>query len=296
MLKVYMARESLGNPSLVKLTFFVQRCCEPVHITICSEKTLIFQRCKFLLLGLWPCKHLQKIQMVMKTHNAIDNWSNNIVFGCSRTQYVFHKTKLVWLQNANHAVVFGLVSTIRATKLKLKLTATTFTMIGSPQINCNMKATSLRLYEKERVMWQKNVISLPKASRKNFPVLIWTKWNRVRRCRFQTAVFCLNVLQRQKWPQFAKKQTTLQDRIASNINYFHRIQTSRKFANASYEPHYAVAERHLIFLHICKMVLQNNRWFCAFVYLVRDINWNNVETTANIVSSVKCLVKDDYQA
>jgi len=56
-----------------------------------------------------------------------------------------------------------------------------------------------------------------------------------------------------------KKQTTLEDRIASDTNYFHRIQTTRKFANASYEPHYAVAERHLIFLHICKMVLQNNR-------------------------------------
>jgi len=56
-----------------------------------------------------------------------------------------------------------------------------------------------------------------------------------------------------------KKQTTLQDRIASDTNYFHRIQTKRKFAYANYEPYYAVAERHLIFLHICKMVLQNNR-------------------------------------
>jgi len=71
---------------------------------------------------------------------------------------------------------------------------------------------------------------------------------------------------------FCKKQMTLEDRIASDTNYFHRIQTTRKFANESYEPHYAVAERHLIFLHICKMVLQNNRRFCAFVRLVRDIN------------------------
>jgi len=38
------------------------------------------------------------------------------------------------------------------TKLKLKLTATTFTKIASLQINCNMKETSLRLNEKERVM------------------------------------------------------------------------------------------------------------------------------------------------
>jgi len=64
-----------------------------------------------------------------------------------------------------------------------------------------------------------------------------------------------------------KKQMTLEDRIASDTNYFHRLQT-KKFANASYEPHYAVAETHLIFLHICRMVLQNNRWFCAFVCLV----------------------------
>jgi len=56
------------------------------------------------------------------------------------------------LQKANYAVVFSLVSTIRATKLKLKLAATTFTKIASPQINCNMKETSLRLYDKECVM------------------------------------------------------------------------------------------------------------------------------------------------
>ena len=61
--------------------------------------------------------------------------------------------RLNWFdcKNANCAVVFSLVSTIRATKLKLKLTSTTFTKIASPQINCNMKETSLRLYEKEHV-------------------------------------------------------------------------------------------------------------------------------------------------
>jgi len=64
----------------------------------------------------------------------------------------FHKTKLARLQKANYAVVFGLVSTICATKLKLKLTVTTFTKIRSPQINCNVKEMSLRLYEKERVV------------------------------------------------------------------------------------------------------------------------------------------------
>jgi len=56
-----------------------------------------------------------------------------------------------------------------------------------------------------------------------------------------------------------KKQTTPEDRIASDTNYFHRIQTTRKLVYASYEPYYAAAERHLIFLHICKMILQNNR-------------------------------------
>jgi len=47
-----MAREILGTPSLVNLTFFYQRCCEPLHITICSAKTLIFHRCKVFAAGL----------------------------------------------------------------------------------------------------------------------------------------------------------------------------------------------------------------------------------------------------
>jgi len=88
----------------------------------------------------------------MKTNNAIVNWSNNIVFDSSQTRYFFHKTKLVRLQKATYAVVFSLVSTTRATKLELKLTATTFTKTASPQINCNMKETSFRLYEKELVV------------------------------------------------------------------------------------------------------------------------------------------------
>jgi len=71
----------------------------------------------------------------MKINNAIVNWSNIIVFDSSQTRYFCHKTKLVRLQKANYAVVFSLVSTIRATKLKLKLTATTFTKITSAQIN-----------------------------------------------------------------------------------------------------------------------------------------------------------------
>jgi len=47
-----MARESLGSPSLAKRTFFIQRWCEPVHITICSAKTLIFHQCKIFVAGL----------------------------------------------------------------------------------------------------------------------------------------------------------------------------------------------------------------------------------------------------
>jgi len=87
----------------------------------------------------------------MKINNAIVNWSN-IVFDSSQTRYFFHKTKLVRLQKANYAVVFSLFRTISATKLKLKLTATTFAKIASPQINCNKKETSLRLYEKQCMM------------------------------------------------------------------------------------------------------------------------------------------------
>ena len=36
----------------------------------------------------------------MKTNNAIVNWSNNIVFNGSQTQYIFHKTKVVRLQKS----------------------------------------------------------------------------------------------------------------------------------------------------------------------------------------------------
>ena len=149
-----MGKGSLGTPSLVKLMCFIQRCCEPVHITICSAKTLILHRSKVFVAGLVTVQvaYLGKIKMIMKTNNAIVNWSNNIVFDRSQTRYCFNKTKLVRLQKASCAVVFSLVSTIRASKLKLKRTATTFTKIAFPQIYCNMKETSLRLYEKERVM------------------------------------------------------------------------------------------------------------------------------------------------
>ena len=153
MLKGCMARERLGSPSLVKLIFFIQRCCETVHITICSAKNLNLSPVQSFCW--WACdraKYLRKMQMVMKTNNAIVNWSNNTVFDGSQTRCFFHKTKLVRLQKANYAAVFGSVSTIRGTKLKLKLTATTFTKIASPQTNCNVKKVSLRLYEKERVV------------------------------------------------------------------------------------------------------------------------------------------------
>jgi len=55
-----------------------------------------------------------------------------------------------------------------------------------------------------------------------------------------------------------KKQTTLEDRIASDANYFRRKQTARKFSNASYEPYYSVAERPVIF---CTFA----RWFCKTI-------------------------------
>jgi len=56
-----------------------------------------------------------------------------------------------------------------------------------------------------------------------------------------------------------KKQTTPEDRIASDTNYFYRIQTKRKFADASYEPHYAVAEKDLFFF--CTFA----KWFCKTI-------------------------------
>jgi len=71
MLKGYMARESSGTLSLVKPTFFIQRCCEPVHITISSGKILIFYRCKVFVAGLVTVQvaYLRQIQMFMKTNN-----------------------------------------------------------------------------------------------------------------------------------------------------------------------------------------------------------------------------------
>jgi len=47
-----MARESVGTPNFVKLTLFIKHCCEPVHITVCSAKTLIFHLCKVFVAGL----------------------------------------------------------------------------------------------------------------------------------------------------------------------------------------------------------------------------------------------------
>jgi len=67
MLKGYMARESLGTPSLVKLTVFIQGCCEPVRITICSAKTLIFHRCKVFVTG------LVTVQVILKNTNGNEN-------------------------------------------------------------------------------------------------------------------------------------------------------------------------------------------------------------------------------
>ena len=59
----------------------------------------------------------------MKTNNAIVNWSNNIVFDGSQTRYFF--IRLNWFDCKKQITQLFSVSTIRATKLKLKLTATT---------------------------------------------------------------------------------------------------------------------------------------------------------------------------
>jgi len=67
MLKGYIARESLGTPNLAKLTFFIQRRCEPVHLTICSAKTLIFHRCKVFVAG------LVTVQVPTKNTNGNEN-------------------------------------------------------------------------------------------------------------------------------------------------------------------------------------------------------------------------------
>jgi len=62
-----MARESLGTPSVVKLTFFIQLCCEPVHITVSSAKTLIFHRCKVFV------ARLVTVEVPTKNTNGNEN-------------------------------------------------------------------------------------------------------------------------------------------------------------------------------------------------------------------------------
>jgi len=62
-----MARKSLGIPSLVKLTFFIQRCCQPEHMIICSAKTLIFHRCKVFVAG------FVTVQVPTKNTNGYEN-------------------------------------------------------------------------------------------------------------------------------------------------------------------------------------------------------------------------------
>jgi len=44
--------ESLGTPGLVKIAFFIQRCCDPVHFTFCSAEILIFRGCEVFVSGL----------------------------------------------------------------------------------------------------------------------------------------------------------------------------------------------------------------------------------------------------
>jgi len=68
-----------------------------------------------------------------------------------KRKFIFIRLICFDCKKADYVDDFSLVSTIRATKLKLKLTATTFTKIAFPQISCNMKETSLRLYEEECV-------------------------------------------------------------------------------------------------------------------------------------------------
>jgi len=103
--------------------------------------------------------------------------------------------------------------------------------------------------------------------------------------RFQTAVFRLTCCSNRCESTFQKTNDSWR-KNRSWYKIFSRNRESKKFARAHREPHYAIAvtQRHLLFMHIRKIVLQNNWWFCAFVYLVRDINWNSVETTANVDS------------
>ena len=161
---------------------------------------------------------------------------------------------------------FSLVSLIRATKLKLKLTATIFTMIASLQNNCNMKEMSLRPYEKERVIQQKSDISLPRYCKLQELFRSGLKeMKQATTTQISNSSLLFKSVAATEVTALCKKQTTLRTEslLIQTVFLFCirsciRIQTTRKFANASYEPHYAIAERHLIFLYICKMVLQNN--------------------------------------
>ena len=74
------------------------------------------------------------------------------------------------------------------------------------------------------------------------------------------------VFQRQKSKHFAKNKRLLRTESLLMHTIFTEYRQQEKFAYASCEPHYAVAERHLIVLHIWWLVLQNNRWFCAKIF------------------------------
>ena len=127
-----------------------------------------------------------------------------------------------------------------------------------------------------------------KVSYKNFSVLVWTKWYWLRLCTFQTAVFCLNVLQ---WQHFTKNKRLLKTESLLIQTIF---TDNRHQENLLMWVIWAALCRcweASDFLRICKMVLQNNRWFCGFVCLARDINWNIIETTANAAFKSSALWK-----
>jgi len=122
------------------------------------------------------------------------------------------------------------------------------------------------------------------VSCKNFSVLVWTKWNRLRLRTFQTAVFCSNVLQWHKWQHFAKNKRLMRTESLQIQTIFteQRQQVNLLMRAMSY---IMPLLRDVWFF--CTFA----RWFCKtfgdFVLLhifVTDINWNSVETTTNVVS------------
>jgi len=117
---------------------------------------------------------------------------------------------------------------------------------------------------------------ITKVSYTNVSVLVWTKWNWLRLRRLQTALFCSNVLQRQKWQHFAKNK---------------RLSRTESLLIQTIFTEYKQKETLLMRIMSSIMpILRHVRFFCTFA---KWYNWHlaNVSITTVIIFSAKWFCK-----